>query len=98
MSDDGKDYDQETITKAFEEALDDVHTRFILNLPPEELSSTDRIFFQLEQAWYVRAGYTASSLDCYDGDRKSCLKPLEMNLHSLTLYANILISRQQVVL
>ena len=48
--DDARVYDQETIDKAFEEALDDVHTRFILNLPPEELSSTDRIFFQLEQA------------------------------------------------
>jgi mRNA-decapping enzyme subunit 2 len=38
--------------QAFEEAMDDVHTRFILNLPDEELSSSDRIFFQLEQAWW----------------------------------------------
>ena len=38
---------------AFEDALDDVHSRFILNLPANELSSADRIFFQLEQAhWY----------------------------------------------
>lgn len=38
---------------AFEDALDDVHSRFILNLPENELSSADRIFFQLEQAhWY----------------------------------------------
>lgn len=53
MSDDGRlSYTIEEIEQAFEEALDDVHTRFILNLPPEELSSTDRIFFQLEQAWW----------------------------------------------
>lgn len=32
---------------AFEEALDDIHTRFILNLPDEELSSAPRIFFQV---------------------------------------------------
>jgi len=36
----------------FEDALDEVHTRFILNLPPGELSSPDRIFFQLEQAYW----------------------------------------------
>ena len=34
---------------AAEEALEDVHTRFILNLPDEEFESADRIFFQLEQ-------------------------------------------------
>lgn len=45
-------YDEETISKAYEEALDDVHTRFLLNLPPEELSSSNRVFFQLEQAWW----------------------------------------------
>lgn len=38
--------------EAFYHALEDVHTRFILNLPPEELATTDRIFFQLEQAWW----------------------------------------------
>ena len=41
-----------TYNKAYEEALDDVHTRFILNLPDEELQSAPRIFFQLEQAWW----------------------------------------------
>jgi hypothetical protein len=35
-----------------EDALEDVHTRFILNLPDEELQSADRIFFQLEQSWW----------------------------------------------
>jgi mRNA-decapping enzyme subunit 2 len=52
MSDDMNVYDDATIAQAYEEALDDVHTRFLLNLPPEELASTNRIFFQLEQAWW----------------------------------------------
>lgn len=34
------------------DALEDVHTRFILNLPDSELASADRIMFQLEQAWW----------------------------------------------
>jgi len=37
---------------AYNMALDDVHTRFLLNLPANELSSVDRIFFQLEQAYW----------------------------------------------
>ncbi len=36
----------------FLDCLDEVHTRFILNVPPEELSTSERIFFQLEQAWW----------------------------------------------
>ena len=42
----------EASDQAYEEAMDDVHTRFILNLPDEELQSAPRIFFQLEQAWW----------------------------------------------
>lgn len=42
----------EAIAQAYEDLLDDVHTRFLLNLPPEELATSDRIFFQLEQAWW----------------------------------------------
>ena len=41
-----------TTYKDFEDALEDVHTRFILNLPDSELQTADRIFFQLEQAWW----------------------------------------------
>ena len=37
---------------SYEDALDDVHTRFILNLPSSELRTADRIFVQLEQAWW----------------------------------------------
>lgn len=36
----------------YDDALDDVHTRFILNLPDSELLINDRLFFQLEQAWW----------------------------------------------
>lgn len=46
---DSKDW---TVNAEFETALDDVHTRFLLNLPASELATTDRIFFQLEQAWW----------------------------------------------
>ncbi|KZO93507.1 DCP2-domain-containing protein [Calocera viscosa TUFC12733] len=36
-----------------EEVLDDLSSRFILNMPEPELSSTERISFQIEQAhWY----------------------------------------------
>lgn len=38
--------------EAFHEALEDVATRFIVNLPHEELTSPARLFFQLEQAWW----------------------------------------------
>jgi len=38
--------------EALEAALDDVQTRFLYNLPAEELASADRIFFQIEQAWW----------------------------------------------
>jgi len=38
--------------REFLDALDEVHTRFVLNLPDSELESADRIFFQLEQAWW----------------------------------------------
>jgi len=45
--------DDDAPSGAADEALEDVHTRFILNLPDEEFESADRIFFQLEQAyWY----------------------------------------------
>ena len=56
---------------AFEDALDDVHSRFILNLPGNELSSADRIFFQLEQAhWYyeVRPVSCVPELSTMKGD------------------------------
>lgn len=36
-----------------QEALEDLASRFILNVPDEEVASTDRIYFQIEQAhWF----------------------------------------------
>ena len=48
---------------AYEEAMDDVHTRFILNLPDEELRSAPRIFFQLEQAWWFYDDFICDGAD-----------------------------------
>jgi 8-oxo-dGTP pyrophosphatase MutT (NUDIX family) len=53
--------DTTEVEKAYEDALEDVHTRFILNLPPEELETADRIFFQLEQAYWF---YDDFHCDC----------------------------------
>jgi len=53
-----KEKDDYMNNEEFLEALDDVHSRFILNLPMAELSSSDRIFFQLEQAfWFYEDFY-----------------------------------------
>lgn len=39
--------------QSLEAALDDLSLRFLVNLPPGELESVDRLFFQLQQAhWY----------------------------------------------
>jgi hypothetical protein len=35
---------------SFEEVLEDLSSRFIVNLPAEELASIERICFQVEQA------------------------------------------------
>ena len=39
--------------------LEDVETRFLYNLPPSELARSERLFFQIEQAWwfYVRTSF-----------------------------------------
>ncbi|KAJ3153665.1 mRNA-decapping enzyme subunit 2 [Geranomyces michiganensis] len=40
-------------TLTFQEVLDDLQSRFIINVPKEELSSVERICFQIEQAhWF----------------------------------------------
>jgi len=50
--DDVEDEDDVEESDDFLDSLDEVHTRFLLNVPPEELSTSERIFFQLEQAWW----------------------------------------------
>ena len=42
-------------------ALDDVHTRFILNIPSKELASSTRLFFQLEQAHWFYSDFLVDS-------------------------------------
>ncbi|RUS17982.1 Dcp2, box A domain-containing protein [Endogone sp. FLAS-F59071] len=40
-------------TATFDEILDDLSSRFIINVPEEELASVERICFQIEQAhWF----------------------------------------------
>ncbi|KAL7533896.1 hypothetical protein ACHAWF_004658 [Thalassiosira exigua] len=50
-------------SSAYEEAMDDVHARFVLNLPDEELASAPRIFFQLEQAWWFYDDFLCDGAD-----------------------------------
>jgi ADP-ribose pyrophosphatase YjhB (NUDIX family) len=45
-----------------EGAMVDVASRFLLNLPLEELKNSDRVFFQLEQAyWFYEDNYAGTS-------------------------------------
>lgn len=53
----------EIVARAYEDALDDVHTRFVLNLPSEELATSDRIFFQLEQAYWFYDDFICDNSD-----------------------------------
>lgn len=65
----------------FLDALDDVHTRFILNLPESELQTADRIFFQLEQAWWFYEDLIADAQgDACTLPRFNTLKPFSLQL------------------
>jgi mRNA-decapping enzyme subunit 2 len=66
--------------EALEVALDDVQTRFLYNLPTEELATSDRIFFQIEQAWWfyediLRDGLGGSNDDIEVESNKNLLLP-----------------------
>lgn len=69
--------------KAYEDALDDVHTRFVLNLPDDELATPERIFFQLEQAWWF---YDDMICDASDKDlpRFKSLKPFALKMFEIS--------------
>ena len=75
------------VQKAYEEALDDVHTRFLLNLPPEELATSDRILFQLEQAFWFYDDFICdnSSLPL---PRFKSLKPFAQRMFSMSPLLN----------
>ena len=42
-----------------ESCLDDVETRFLINLPESELNQSERLFFQIEQAWWFYEDFFA---------------------------------------
>jgi hypothetical protein len=68
---------------AFQDALEDVHARFILNLPPQELETSDRLFFQLEQAWWFYEDMICDQLSEKDANtlpRFGHLKPFCLKL------------------
>lgn len=69
----------DAVNQAYEDALDDVHTRFILNLPPEELETADRIFFQLEQAYWFYDDFHCDNSDLPLPRFKS-LKPFALKM------------------
>jgi mRNA-decapping enzyme subunit 2 len=62
------------------DALEDVHTRFILNLPESELQTADRIFFQLEQAWWFYEDWICDPDPDTKLPRFSTLKPFAQKL------------------
>lgn len=57
------------------EALEDVHTRFLLNVPASELETFHRIFFQVEQAWWYYEDFIADVNPEVDLPRFKALKP-----------------------
>lgn len=44
---------------SLKEAFEDLETRFILNLPDAELQTPERLFFQVEQAWWFYEDFVA---------------------------------------
>ena len=58
-----------------DQALDDVEARFLLNLPETELAQADRLFFQIEQAYW------------YYEDFKADFHPTLPHFKSLKLFA-----------
>ncbi|GAX24918.1 mRNA-decapping enzyme subunit 2 [Fistulifera solaris] len=65
---------------AFAEALEEVHTRFVLNLPDSELKTADRIFFQIEQAWWFYEDLICDVHPEWNLPRFSSLKPFSLKL------------------
>jgi len=41
--------------------MEEIEARFIVNLPPEELAESTRLFFQIEQAWWFYEDFYADS-------------------------------------
>jgi mRNA-decapping enzyme subunit 2 len=64
----------------YQDALDDVHTRFVLNLPESELLSADRMFVQLEQAWWFYEDFICDMHPELNLPRYAHLKPFAKEL------------------
>ena len=65
----------------FLDAMEDVHTRFILNLPEAELEKTESLFFQLEQAWWFYEDWICDNAPPDKNlPRFSHLKPFAMKM------------------
>jgi len=72
---------------SFQKALEDVASRFIANLPDEELHSFERLFCQLEQAyWFYTDNYCISSPDL----PKMNLKSFSLAISSIFLFFNLI--------
>jgi len=56
--------DEQKPSMTLEQAMQEVEIRFLMNLPEEELSSVDRLFFQVEQAHWHYEDFLA---DLYTG-------------------------------
>jgi mRNA-decapping enzyme subunit 2 len=78
--------------QAYLDALDDVHTRFILNLPPSELATPTRIFFQLEQAWWFYDDFICDNSDV-DLPRYKHMKPFSLAMFEYSFLLKPLIGR-----
>ena len=71
----------------YQDALDDVHTRFVLNLPESELLSADRMFVQLEQAWWFYEDFICDTHPDLNLPRYTHLKPFAKELF---IYSEVL--------
>jgi mRNA-decapping enzyme subunit 2 len=76
-----------TTSDHYELSLEEVHTRFILNVPESELASADRLFFQLEQAWWFYEDLICDVHPEYNLPRFATFKPFAKMMFS---YSSVL--------
>lgn len=70
----------DAVNSTFEDALEEVHTRFVLNLPDSELQTADRIFFQIEQAWWFYEDLICDAHPEWKLPRFASLKPFSLKM------------------
>jgi mRNA-decapping enzyme subunit 2 len=82
-NDDNQQEDKMMHSQAFLDAIEDVHTRFILNLPQEELATSNRLFFQIEQAWWFYEDLICDELeDDAMNQQSNNISPLQQQQYS----------------